>query len=157
YVDAESAAARVRELLTPQLGAVREDRSGNKLFLTDTLEKIGEIERVLWEIDMPRHPMTLSLSYAKADELAPVLKGLLTPGTGALEVDKRSNQIIVTDIPARTEAIADMVRQLDRQEKEVLIEARINQVGLKDELRKGIDWDAVIKGAEGRKMASDGG
>ena len=43
---------------------------------------------------------------------------------------------------------------MDRKEKEVLIEARIVQVVLKNEFRMGINWDAIVKSTHGLEFKS---
>ncbi|MBF0123200.1 MAG: hypothetical protein HQL21_07355 [Candidatus Omnitrophica bacterium] len=154
FADAEAVAVRVGQILTPLMGSVREDRQSNKIFVTDTNEKISEVERLLREIDVPRTPSVVALSYARAEDVAAIIKSFLTPGIGALEVDKRSNQIVITDAPFRLWELESMARQLDRRDKEVLIEARIVQVVLKDEFRMGIDWEAIMNQAHGLKLSS---
>ena len=154
FTDAEAVAVRVGQILTPQMGSVHQDRQANKIFVTDTSEKIIEVESLLREIDVPRTPSVVTFSYARAEEVAAIIKSFLTPGMGALEVDKRSNQIIITDAPFRLWELESMARQLDHKDKEVLIEARIVQVVLKDEFRMGIDWEAVMSRAHGLKLSS---
>jgi type IV pilus assembly protein PilQ len=44
---------------------------------------------------------------------------------GSVEVDGRSNRLIVTDLPANIEVVSEIIRVLDRPEPQVEIEARI--------------------------------
>jgi type IV pilus assembly protein PilQ len=44
---------------------------------------------------------------------------------GTVEIDSRSNRLIVTDLPANIEVVSEIIRVLDRPEPQVEIEARI--------------------------------
>lgn len=154
YVEAGAIASHLANMLTNGVGSVRTDKQSNKIFVTDTPQKIAEVADYLKEIDIQRKPRVFELSYAKVDEIAPVLKQYLTPDLGSLEVNKRSNQLIIIDTESKQNELAQIIVQMDHKEKEVLIEARIVQVVLKDEFRMGIDWDAVVKGAHGLEFKS---
>ena len=55
---------------------------------------------------------TFPLSYAKADELAPLLKGSLRLSKcGQMQVDTRTNTLIITDLPDRFPATASCSRR----------------------------------------------
>jgi general secretion pathway protein D len=157
YVEVESVLPRVAEIVTPEIGMVRADGRSNKIFVTDTLEKLEEIERLIVEIDVARTPAVFDLSYAKAEDILETVKGVLTPSIGWAQIGKRGNQLIVIDAPAKVSVVARLLQIIDRKEKEVLIEARIVQVVLKDEYRMGIDWEALIRNAHGLKLASNWG
>ncbi len=70
------------------------------------------------------------LNYARADELARQLlqaagaARLLSPRGSAL-AEPRTNQLFVTDVPARVALIETLVRQIDIPVRQVMIEARI--------------------------------
>ena len=71
---------------------------------------------------------TYPLSYAKAAELAPLLKGSLRLSKyGQVQVDTRTNTLIIADLPDQFPAIRDLLRSLDRAEPQVEVEARIVQ------------------------------
>lgn len=158
HLEAETAAGRLTGLLTTGVGSVVADKQANKLLVTDSAGRMAALERFLKETDVPRQPRVITLSYARAEEVAALVRPQLTAGAGSLEIDKRANQLIVIDTAARVQELAEVISQLDRREQEVLIEARIVQVALDDALRMGIDWDAVVKRAHGLEMkASLGG
>jgi MSHA biogenesis protein MshL len=69
---------------------------------------------------------------------------MLTKGVGWADTDVRSNSVIVTDIAPQIQQIRKVVTALDRDEKEVLIEARIIQISLDDRFKMGVDWEAII-------------
>ena len=64
------------------------------------------------------------LSYARAKDLVPTLKKLLTQ-RGDVLADERTNALIISDIPATIPTIDRLLAQLDRKTLEVEIEARV--------------------------------
>ncbi len=70
------------------------------------------------------------LQYARADEVARLLQGgtaaarLLSPRGSALP-EARTNQLFVTDVPARLAQVEAVLRQVDIPVRQVMIEARI--------------------------------
>ncbi|NIP18505.1 MAG: hypothetical protein GWM87_10360, partial [Xanthomonadales bacterium] len=71
-------------------------------------------------------PVTVSriLSYAKAEELDPIIRRVLSP-RGQSFFDKRTNTIVLTDIPEKVDELNNLMDDLDTQTPQVMIEARI--------------------------------
>jgi hypothetical protein len=71
---------------------------------------------------------TFPLSYAKAAEIAPLLKNSLRLSKwGQVQVDTRTNTLIVADLPEQFQSIRQLLSTLDRAEPQVEVEARIVQ------------------------------
>jgi type IV pilus assembly protein PilQ len=84
--------------------------------------------------------LTKALSYAKAGELAPLLTRSALSVRGTVQVDPRTNTLIITDLPAGLATATDLIGVLDRAQPQVEIEARIVQTS-KDYARAlGIRW-----------------
>jgi type IV pilus secretin PilQ/predicted competence protein len=83
--------------------------------------------------------VTATLSFAKAADLLNILKAQLTPRGGILE-DKRSNTLIITDIPSRVEIIDKLIESLDTPNPQVSIEARIVETNTNFIESFGIQW-----------------
>ncbi len=154
YIQADAVAGRLTSLLTNGTGSVRADKQSNKIFVTDVVDKLSDVEKFLKDIDIPRKPQVFEISYARADEIGAVIKQYLTPDLGTIEINKPSNQLIVIDTEAKLKELSEIIKQLDHKQKEVLIEARIVQVVLKDEFNMGVDWDAIFKNAHGLEIKS---
>ncbi len=71
-----------------------------------------------------RVTVTRDLSYSKASELMPTLRKFLTK-RGDLVAYDRTNQLIITDTPAGIAVADSLLAQLDKQAKQVEIEARV--------------------------------
>ncbi len=82
----------------------------------------------------PLRTAILSISYAQASELADLIesasnegdddRGLLS-SRGSVSVDERTNTLLVTDTTDRVQEIRDLITELDRPVRQVLIESRI--------------------------------
>jgi type IV pilus assembly protein PilQ len=84
--------------------------------------------------------LTKTLSYARASQLAPlIVKTALSP-RGTVQVDDRTNTLIITDLSARIDTATSLLDTLDRPEPQVEIEARIVQTTREFARSIGIQW-----------------
>ncbi|MGE5176813.1 MAG: secretin N-terminal domain-containing protein [Hyphomicrobiales bacterium] len=88
---------------------------------------------------LPLETRIVPVSYANADELAKAIEKTLTK-RGHIEVDKRTNSLLVTDIDERLDAAEAMVRSLDTKTPQVEIVARLVDVDVSATRGLGIDW-----------------
>jgi type IV pilus secretin PilQ/predicted competence protein len=95
---------------------------------------------------------TFPLSYAKAADTAPLLKGSLRMSKyGQVQVDVRTNTLIVADLPDQLPSIRELLKTLDRAEPQVEVEARIVQTTRDFARAIGVQW-----GLNGRVMPDIG-
>ncbi len=90
---------------------------------------------------------TYSLSYAKAAQAAPLIKRAALSQRGDVQIDERTNRLIVTDLAARQDVTASLLQTLDSAEPQVEVEARIVQTTRDFARAVGIQW-----GLNGRVM-----
>ena len=119
-------------LRTKGLDKVRE---GNVLIVGPTAELAAEEKAHLAARNQiqqlePLHTEFLQVSYAKASDLAALIKAgggknSMLSSRGALSVDERTNTLLIKDTDERLASIRALVRKLDVPVKQVLIEARI--------------------------------
>jgi type IV pilus assembly protein PilQ len=84
--------------------------------------------------------LTKTLSYAKAEELQTLLtKSALSP-RGTVQVDQRTNTLIISDLPDKLGVANDLITTLDRPQRQVEIEARIVQANKNYARALGIQW-----------------
>ncbi len=84
--------------------------------------------------------MTKTFSYAQAVDLEPLLKGNALSNRGTTAVDKRTNTIVINDLPpflAKAEALLTL---LDQPEGQVEIEARIVSTSKTFARELGVNW-----------------
>ncbi len=108
--------------------------------LTFTLEgnvmRIGTLERIAAEATASRRleeeerlgvqltTLSFKLSYARATELAGLLRDIASPRARII-VDARTNQIIVSEIPEYLRTMQNLITTVDIPSRQVMIEARI--------------------------------
>ncbi len=85
----------------------------------------------------------IPVNYAKADQLTGQLKDALTE-RGTVSVDTRTNTLIVKDVQEALLRAEGIVRNLDTQTPEVLIEARIVEAATSFARQVGIQWGGNI-------------
>jgi type IV pilus assembly protein PilQ len=114
-------------------------------------ERELEIARHKQELDLaPLETRLIPVSYASADELQARAKDLLSP-RGSIAVDPRTNVLIARDVAGNLNHVEELVRALDTQTPQVLVEARIVEATSKYLRDVGIQWggDATFSEATG--------
>jgi type IV pilus assembly protein PilQ len=84
--------------------------------------------------------LTRAVSYAKAADLVPVITRSALSARGDVQVDARTNTLIMRDLADRLTAADELVSRLDRPQPQVEIEARIVQLDRNKARDLGIDW-----------------
>lgn len=139
-------------LQTKALGMVR---AGNLIRVAplDKLQKEREQRLAAMKQEyelLPLETRLIPVSYATADEMAARSKELLSP-RGSITVDERTNVLIARDIAGNLNNVEELVRQLDTQTPQVLIEARIVEATSRYQRDFGIQW-----GGDGSFSAATG-
>lgn len=92
--------------------------------------------------------LTRSLSYAKAADLAKLLKDArVISERGTAFVDERSNTLIINDLPTAIAECETLIATLDRPEPQVEIEARIVQTTRENARALGVQWGVTGRAA----------
>ena len=129
-------------LRTQALGMVEKGQT----IVVSTLETLRkeEMERRLAEQRntdelLPLETRIVPISYANSDEMAKAVEKTLTK-RGHIEVDKRTNTLLITDISPRLDACESMVRSLDTRTPQVEIVARLVDVDVSATRELGVKW-----------------
>lgn len=132
------------DLIKSEIGKVIVDEESGTVILMDTPEKIKKMEEVVTNLDYPVQTKTFALQYARAKDVQAILISRLdAKKTGTISTDERSNQVIISALPERMKEIEELVKDLDKKTKQVLLEVKILKVVLEDDFDMGIDWDRV--------------
>jgi type IV pilus assembly protein PilQ len=78
-------------------------------------------------------------NYADAIKLEPTITAVLTEA-GNIVVDGRTNSLVISDIPENMATLESLVKELDDPTGQVLIEAKIIEVGDEAALDLGVEW-----------------
>ncbi|MGH9385072.1 MAG: type IV pilus secretin PilQ [Vicinamibacterales bacterium] len=84
--------------------------------------------------------MTRSLSYAKAADLVPILTRSSLSSRGDVQIDARTNTLIIRDLAERLTSASELISTLDRPQPQVEIEARIVQTTRDFAKQLGVQW-----------------
>jgi type IV pilus assembly protein PilQ len=109
----------------------------------ETLRTEGESRRKLAEeqaLSGELVTVTKTLSYAKAADLAPLLLRTALTKRSSIQVDPRTNNLIITDLQAGIDRATTLLVDLDAPQPQVEIEARIVRTTKDFAKELGIQW-----------------
>jgi type IV pilus assembly protein PilQ len=99
-----------------------------------------------------RMVQVFNLNYILASDVDKVVKGLMSPlgqsfvnQTSKAEQRNAHEQLIVEDLPPYLERIAEYIAQVDAMPRQVVVEANILQVTLKDNNRHGVNFNQLAR------------
>ncbi len=90
----------------------------------------------------PTRTVIKKLSYAKASELTPTIKSVMSR-RGDIVVDTRTNTMIIREIPTYLSGVLQLIENLDTATPQVMIEARIVETTKSLGRSLGIAWSAT--------------
>lgn len=93
--------------------------------------------------NIPLETRLIPVSYASGAEIAPRARELLS-GRGSLSTDERTNVLIVRDLTENLNQVEQLVRSLDTQTPQVLVEARIVEATSTFTRDVGIQWGGDV-------------
>ena len=100
-----------------------------------------------------------TLAYAKAEDVKKTLDPVLTK-QGKIVVDARSNTLVLSDTPSSLAKLVPLIKSLDTETPQVLIEAKFVETTKNPQKNLGIDWAGTLLGhqvtASGYQLASSG-
>ena len=86
------------------------------------------------------HVVTRALSYAKAEDLKLLLVETVLSKRGSIQVDPRTNTLIISDLSDRLDRVTSLLKTLDVPQPQVEIEARIVQTTREFARTLGVRW-----------------
>ncbi len=84
--------------------------------------------------------VTKVLSYAKAKDIQALVKDTILSRRGLVQVDERTNMIIITDLDSSLQRAFELIATLDVPQQQVEIEARIVQTSREFARQVGVQW-----------------
>jgi type IV pilus assembly protein PilQ len=94
------------------------------------------------------------LDFANADEVRESLEDMLTT-RGSIDVDVRTNSLLINDIAERVELIKDMAMKLDSETPQVEINARLVDLDVRATRELGISWGMQSFQPDGTNLIGD--
>lgn len=96
---------------------------------------------------LPSEPFRYQLKYLRPkdiDQIKLILNPFLTPGTGIIEFETKTNTLIVMDNVRKLEALSVFLEQIDQPRQQIAIETRILRITSNSRNRIGVDWSSVL-------------
>nr|MEE4269269.1 type IV pilus secretin PilQ [Candidatus Krumholzibacteria bacterium] len=121
-----------------------EELRQEKLAVERSRKQVEELEAL--------HLGLVPLSFANAKEVKDALEQMLTD-RGNLDVDERTNSLIINDVQARVDLITNMAFDLDSQTPQVEINARLVDMDVKVTRELGINWSLNNFKSPGNNLA----
>jgi type IV pilus assembly protein PilQ len=84
--------------------------------------------------------LTKTLSYARAEDLQTLLTRSALSQRGTVQIDPRTNTLIITDLSDRLQTASQLIETLDKAQPQVEIEARIVQTNRNFARELGVQW-----------------
>ena len=109
------------------LGRLSEEAAANR--------RLQEEER----LNVPLTTVSFKLSYARATDVAGLLKEMASP-RARLIVDQRTNQLIISEIPTYLTTMRNLIDSVDVPNRQVVIEARIVETTQTFLQQYGFNW-----------------
>jgi len=103
----------VQALVSPNGNVMTDNRTGT-IIVWDTPQVIERVGETIDRLDVPLQATKVDVLYANAEDLTDSLEVLLSE-RGIIQVDPRTNSLVITDIPARVEKILAYVGEIDRK------------------------------------------
>lgn len=92
----------------------------------------------------PTQLRTFKVQYSDPEVIAGILENHLS-GYGQVTTLPERRMLVVEDTPHFLERISQLLKELDRRPLQILIEAQILEVGLKDSESYGLDWARLLE------------
>ncbi len=159
---------RTLQMLNPnQTQTVVADERTNSLLLSGDSGRRLRTRTLISHLDTPLdaggNTQVIHLNYATAEELVPILQGVIDQvvetegddGSSTLEASARiqahaeTNSLVISAQPAELRSLQSVIRSLDIPRAQVLVEAIIAEVTLDTARELGIQWQATSNLADG--------
>ncbi|MBP7652478.1 AMIN domain-containing protein, partial [Candidatus Dependentiae bacterium] len=157
YVIASNVKNILQKMSSTRSGIVEADDNINALIITGVKNYVKQVTEIVDKIDIATRndiekllTKIYYLRYSKAEEIKDALEKIFSSQIALtanknnyfkVVVDQRTNSVIVnTNIQSFLEKLSEIINELDRPVKQVLIEAKFIEVGLDKDNSLGINW-----------------
>lgn len=84
----------------------------------------GNILRIFTKATAPTMTRIFAIQHTNAGDIQTIVQKMLTPTTGACEIDQRTNSLMITDTAAKLAEIKNLLPQIDVKESAVQVTSR---------------------------------
>lgn len=134
-----NASIKLRNVTWRQVFSVVLEPVGFTFVIDQNIVKIRSREELERE---PLDTRVFLINSARAVELQSAIQPLINTGAGGrIQVDQRTNALVITERPSRMNNIQEIIDRLDRPTAQVMIESKFVELTLEDRRTLGVDWN----------------
>lgn len=133
-------------------GKISTDDRLRQVIITDLQENVRKIEDVIEEVDTLIDIRVYRIKYLvqtkerkELEDLKKAIEAILTPKKSFIQLDERTNTIIVKDIPSVLDQVDKIIEAYDQPPKMCYLVARLYQLKVKDTFTLGVDYAGSLK------------
>ena len=110
---------------------------GNTIYAL-TQAQIGQLPSNEW------HYQLRYLRPSDIEQIKDLLRPMLTPGTGIVNFEPKTNTVIIIDTPKRIEAVQGLLHGIDKAKGQIIVETKILRINSSVGQRIGVNWTSAL-------------
>lgn len=107
---------------------------------------------------LPSQEFHYQLKYLRPtdiEQIKELIKPMLSPGTGIVNYEPKTNTIIIIDSATRIEAAQNLLHGIDKAKGQIVVETKILRVNSNNGIKSGVDWSGSLGKGVGLSVARD--
>jgi len=96
---------------------------------------------------LPSAEFNYQLRYLRPTDIEPIkalIQPMLTPGTGIVNFEPKTNTIVIVDTAHRIEQARNLLHSIDQAKGQIVVETKILRINSKAAERVGVDWSSSL-------------
>ena len=132
---------KLREVTWEQVFEVVLSPVGYTYIKDNNIIKVVSREELAME---PTETRVFLINFARAEDLHTTIEPLVSPEIGGrVQVDVRSNALVITERPSRMEKIQEIIDRLDKPTDQIMIESKFIEASDRDVKNLGVNWASL--------------
>ena len=108
---------------------------------------------------LPQEAVRYQLKYLRPDDMEQtkiILQPFLTPGTGILEFETKTNTLVISDNEKQVKRLLAFLEEIDQPKQQIAIETRILRISTSSRNLVGVDWSSILGNEGGISLNASG-
>lgn len=96
---------------------------------------------------LPTERAYIPMQYLRGADFSKIktfLTPMLTPGTGVVEYEAKTNFLLIVDTAPKIEQIKEALQEIDQAKRQIVVNVRVMRVTNNNRNRVGVDWQRVL-------------
>lgn len=132
---------KLREVTWEQVFEVALSPVGYTYVRDNNIIKVVSREELAME---PTDTRVFLINFARAEDIHKTIEPLVSPEIGGrVQVDVRSNALVITERPSRMDKIQEIIDRLDKPTDQIMIESKFIEASERDVKNLGVNWASL--------------